>query len=210
MASGLIAAANFPGHLAGALLATRTLAGSRHAWLLGSLGAINTGIMGGTTALPAFLLLHLAGGVASALALILSSAPVLRTLADARRQDLAALHFAGVGVGIAISGGPVAALQTMDGVPLLATGAVAVLVPARRLANPVPAKRRGGPSDPQLIQLIGAYGLFEFGYVITATFLGIVRATSSTRGAGDPGCGRPLQLALPLRSGTGSAGFSAY
>jgi hypothetical protein len=118
MASGLIAAANFPGHLAGALLATRTLAGSRHAWLLGSLGAINTGIMGGTTALPAFLLLHLAGGVASALALILSSAPVLRTLADARRQDLAALHFAGVGVGIAISGGPVAALQTMDGVPL--------------------------------------------------------------------------------------------
>jgi predicted MFS family arabinose efflux permease len=195
-ASGLIAAANFAGYLAGALVAMRTqLAGSRRTWLLGSLGAsaISTGLMGGTTALPAFLLLRFVGGVASALVLILSSALVLGTLTDARRQDLAALHFAGVGVGIAVSGGLVAVLQTIGadwrslwlasaGISLLATGAVAVLVPAHRSASPAPAKRRSGPSDPRLIRLIGAYGLFGFGYVITATFLvAIVRATPSTR-----------------------------
>ncbi len=194
-ASGLIAAANFAGYLAGALVATRAqLAGSRRAWLLGSLGAsaISTGVMGATTALPAFLLLRFAGGVASALALILSSALVLGALGDARRRELAALHFAGVGVGIAVSGGLVAALQTIDadwrwlwlasgGIALLATGAVAVLVPAHRPASPA-SERRAGPTDPRLIRLVGAYGLFGFGYVVTATFLvEIVHATPSIR-----------------------------
>jgi predicted MFS family arabinose efflux permease len=195
-AAGLIAAANFAGYLAGALAAMRAqLAGSRRAWLLGALGAsaISTGGMGATTALPAFLLLRFVGGVASALALILSSALVLETLADARRQDLAALHFAGVGVGIAVSAGLVGALQAIGtdwrslwlasgGISLLATGVVAVLVPDHRTASSAPAKRRAGPSDPRLIRLIGAYGLFGFGYVITATFLvAIVRATPSIR-----------------------------
>ena len=66
--AGLIASAKFVGYLAGALLASMRLAGSRRAWLLGSL-AVNTfclAAMGLTTSMPAFLALRLMAGIVSA------------------------------------------------------------------------------------------------------------------------------------------------
>ena len=112
-AAGLIASANFAGYLVGAMGTARaTLPGSRRVWLLSALvlSAATTFGMGFCGSIWGFMALRFAGGVASALALILSSALVLDRLAEAGRPRLSALHFAGVGVGIAVSAGLVAGL----------------------------------------------------------------------------------------------------
>ena len=67
--------------------------------------------MGLVSGLPAFLLLRFLGGAASAFVLVLGSALVLDHLARVGRGELAAVHFAGVGLGIAASAVLVAALQ---------------------------------------------------------------------------------------------------
>lgn len=195
-AAGLIASANFIGYLAGALGATRArLPGGRRTWLLGALlaSAATTAAMGLTTAVAGFILLRFVGGVASALALILASALVLDALAAAGRPGLMALHFAGVGGGIAVSAALVAALlasggdwaamwQASGAMALLGMVAVALLVPAGREPPAAPAPARGSVRDPRLRRMTLAYGLFGFGYVITATFLvAIVRATPAIR-----------------------------
>lgn len=196
-AAGLIAAANFAGYLVGALAVARPgWLGMRRIWLLGGLIAsgVTTGAMALTTSLLAFLLLRFAGGVASALVLIQSSSLVLEWLAETRRPGLAALHFAGVGGGIATSATLVAALLIGSGgwgslwlatgaLSLVATLAVAALLPTRVEGSASTAARSPAkPADARLTRLILAYGLFGFGYVITATFLvTIVRATPATR-----------------------------
>ncbi|MBV8613563.1 MAG: YbfB/YjiJ family MFS transporter [Acetobacteraceae bacterium] len=193
--AGLIASANFAGYLAGALFAAGRVPGSRRAWLLGALlaSALSTGAMGCTGAVPAFLALRFVGGVASALALILASALVLEALAEADRPGLSSVLFAGVGVGIALSAAIVAALlagQAGWRAPWLASGAlsllgvlaVAALVPSDR---PAPSSRPGGDTartGTALVRLVAAYGLFGFGYVITATFIvAMVRADATLR-----------------------------
>lgn len=178
--AGLIASANFVGYLAGALLAAVRLPGSRRAWLLGALGinAICLAGMAATTALPAFLLLRLLAGIASAFALIFSSALVLERLAAAGRGGLSAVHFAGVGAGIALSAGVVALLADWRAMWLASAGlaaiaglAAAVLVPtdapAPQAARPPVRRRLSG----RFGALATAYFLFGFGYIITATFL---------------------------------------
>jgi len=190
--AGLIASANFVGYLAGALLAAfSTLPGSRRAWLLGALtiSAATTAAMGLTMSVPIFLALRFAGGVSSALVLILSSSLVLERLAAQGRGTLTPLHFAGVGVGIVASAVAVAALQALalpwqtlwfgaGALALAATLGVWGLVPDSAGTAPSPAK--AGAADGALGWLVAAYGLFGFGYVITATFIvAIVRSTPS-------------------------------
>jgi predicted MFS family arabinose efflux permease len=196
-AAGLIAAANFAGYLAGALVAARaSLPGSQRAWLLGAMvvSAATTAATGVAGSLPGFMVLRFAGGAVSALALIQASALVLDRLAEARRPGLAALHFAGVGFGITVSGALVAwllasgarwvAMWQASGVAsLLGAMAVALLLPAHR-EHPAPMQPAPGPGaiDPRLRRMTLAYGLFGFGYVITTTFLvAIVRATPAIR-----------------------------
>jgi len=194
--AGLIAAANFLGYLLGALLAAwPNLPWSRRSWLLGSLAlsAMTTAGMGVARTIAPFLLLRFIGGGASAFVLVLASAIVLESLAEARRPALSALHFAGVGAGITVSAITVAGLIRADqpwptlwfvsgGLSLLATIAVAPLL---RRAPTLPKQVGRGPRppiDPALLRLIAAYGLFGFGYVITATFIvAIVRGTPSIR-----------------------------
>ena len=194
--AGLIASANFAGYLVGALGATRaTLPGSRRAWLLGALlaSAVTTAAMGLTASIAAFLALRFLGGLASALALILASALVLDRLAEAGRPGLMALHFAGVGSGIAVSAALVATQlatgaswaamwQASGAVSLLGLVAVALLVRPGLDPTPAPRASQGAARDPRLRRITLAYGLFGFGYVITATFLvAIVRATPAIR-----------------------------
>jgi len=193
--AGLIASANFLGYLLGALsAAAAALPGGRRVWLLAALAAsaLSTGAMGLVASLPAFLLLRLAGGIASAFVLVLSSAIVLDRLSAARRGGLSALHFAGVGCGIALSAVLVAGLGAAGfgwrgqwiasgGLSLLALAAAAVFIPGEvgieRPPPPASIERRGG-----LIALIVAYGLFGFGYVITATFINtLVRSSAELR-----------------------------
>ncbi len=130
--AGLIASANFVGYLAGALLAAVRLPGSRRAWLLGALAAnaVCLAAMGAVTAMPLFLLLRLVAGIASAFVLIFSSALVLDRLAGAGRSGLSAVHFAGVGVGIAVSAATVATLSDWRAM-WLASGALALIAGGR-------------------------------------------------------------------------------
>ena len=178
--AGLIASANFVGYLAGALLAALRLPGSRRAWLLGGL-AVNVlclAAMGLTNSLTLFLLLRLVAGIASAFILIFASALVLDRLADAGRSSLSAVHFAGVGAGIAASAALVATLsdwRTMwfasAAMALVASVGVWTMVPADHpAATAATAPSRGKPSA-RFVSLAAAYGLFGFGYIITATFI---------------------------------------
>ena len=183
--AGLIAWANFFGYLIGALLAAMpTLPGSPRFWVLAALSvsALTTAAMGLSEAMPAFLALRFAGGAASAFVLIIASTLVLERLAEAGRSGLSALHFAGVGSGVAVSAALVAALLRLGQPwPILwltsgALSAAALFVVAGLLPNRAPSVAKPGlrartELDPRLRRLIIAYGLFGFGYIITATFL---------------------------------------
>ena len=193
-AAGVIASANFLGYLLGAVAASKgALPGGRRAWFLTglALSAVTTGAMAFTDSMAVFLALRLVGGVASAFVLVFSSALVLDRLAAAGRPGLSAVHFAGVGVGIAVSAVLVAALAgfgwraqwlASGAVSLLALGAAARLVPRGLPAEAPPDTQPTDGMDRRLAALIVAYGLFGFGYVITATFIStMVRAEPSLR-----------------------------
>jgi predicted MFS family arabinose efflux permease len=192
--AGFIASANFLGYLLGALLAaTPLIRGSRRTWLLAALAisAATTAAMGGATSTAAFLLLRFVGGLASAFGLVFASALVLDRLAVAGRADLSAVHFAGVGTGITVSAVLVSALAGLGAdwrvlwiasglVALGAVAAVPSLIPDQiepPITQSAQTERRHG-----VFPLVVAYGLFGFGYVITATFLvSIVRTAAETR-----------------------------
>ena len=189
--AGLIASANFVGYLAGALLAAVRLPGSRRAWLLMglALNAVCLAAMAMTSSLPLFLVLRLGAGIASAFCLIFSSALVLDRLAATGRSGLSALHFAGVGIGIAASAALVATLGTWQSMwlasaalALVAAAGVVVTVPTEDApSSTAAAAARSGYSTAFMI-LAAAYFLFGFGYIITATFLiDIVRGSPAIR-----------------------------
>ena len=182
--AGVVASANFAGYLAGALLAATSLvAGSRRRWLLAGLAAsaVTTGAMGLVSSTGSFLALRFIGGAASAFGLVFASALVLDALAAASRPELSALHFAGVGVGIAVSAVLSAGLTVLSGgwrsiwlaagaISLAAVAIVPTLIPDR--AGPSPkAAAADRVIDGRLAAFVIAYGLFGFGYIITATFL---------------------------------------
>ncbi len=181
-AAGFIASANYAGYLAGALGAARPqLPGHRHAWLAAALlvSAITTGASGLLSDVPSLAVIRFLGGAASAFALIFASAMVLDRLAAGGRPAFSALHFAGVGVGIAASAilvSVLAANQIGWRGQWFASGALAVvaLIVAAPLLRPnattVPTRSSSGDSH-RLVDIVLAYGLFGFGYVITATFL---------------------------------------
>ncbi len=183
--AGIIASVNFLGYLLGALAAAASnLPGSRRAWLVGALAvsAVTTGAMGLTASLELFLVLRFVGGVASAFVLVFASALVLDRLAASGRSGLSAIHFAGVGVGIAVSAVVVSGLAARDAdwqtqwivsgaIALVGLAAVILLVPRELDAErPAPSAQSDGVNG-RLLALIVAYGLFGFGYVITATFI---------------------------------------
>ena len=185
--AGILASANFLGYLLGALGAAKSaLPGGRRIWFLAALAgsALTTAVMGLASELWLFLLLRFLGGVASAFVLVFSSALVLDRLAAAGRPGLSSLHFAGVGAGIAVSAVLVTGLSMGGGdwraqwlasglFSLLALMVVIRLVPeeAEGSAAPPPAATAETGGDRRLVALILAYGLFGFGYVITATFI---------------------------------------
>lgn len=192
---GFIASANFLGYLVGALLASsRSLPGERRAWFLGGLATsgVSTAAMALFSDLLPFLLLRFVGGVASAFVMVFAAALVLDRLAEARRAGLSAVHFAGVGNGIAVSAVLVFVIGAADHgwrqqwlwsgvVSLLVLAAVIRLVPRQpgsHAAAP-PAVPPEGGVDRRFVALLIAYGLFGFGYVITATFISsMVRASA--------------------------------
>jgi len=205
--AGLIASANFLGYLIGALFgAMRGLPGSARSWFLGALfaSAATTGLMGTVTSLETFLALRFIGGVASALVLVFSSSLILDRLRSLGKPGLSAVHFAGVGSGIAFSALLIALLALTNagwsdlwfaagGASLLLLLISAKLVPAQSNA---PISEEAAPVrgpdldklqlDGSLIRLIVAYGLFGFGYVITATFVSVLARTTPALQPSEP------------------------
>lgn len=193
--AGLIAGANFAGYLAGALAAASPrLRGSQRGWMLYSLAAsaITTAAIGTTSTLSWFLVLRFIGGAASAFVLVFASALVLQRLSAVGKSDLAAWHFAGVGIGITLSALLIKVLHELaldwrwvwfsaGALSFVAVFIVAALVPDITAPGPAVGRDRGVAS-PQLVSLIVAYGLFGFGYVITATFIVVI-----VRGSPDAG-----------------------
>lgn len=189
--AGLIASANFLGYMLGALAAASpALRASKRNMAIGALivSALSTGAVGLFSSLTVFLVLRFIGGVASAFALVFSSTLVMDRLAAAKRPALIALYFAGVGTGIVTSALLVAGLAAAGydwrefwfASGALSLAAVALFIAFVPQAGDVPAQAQavsGNGPDRRLLALIASYGLFGFGYVITATFISaIVRA----------------------------------
>ncbi|MCC7411494.1 MAG: YbfB/YjiJ family MFS transporter [Gammaproteobacteria bacterium] len=191
--AGDVASANYLGYLLGALAAALLVRRTdRGLWL--ALGMFASAASTGAGALfesyPAWLALRFVSGVASALCLVIGTAIVGGHLLRCERPDLIWLHFGGVGLGIV---GSVVVIETLRrgggsvygqwgalGVAALVLLAVAGWRFAglvRRAPVPVavpPASTANAPRRVPagvLTRLIIAYGLFGFGYVVTATFI---------------------------------------
>lgn len=183
--AGLIASANYLGYLVGAVLAAGGWGQGRERMvMLGALAAsaVLAGVMALTADLAIFIAIRFLAGLASAFVMVFLTTIVFSHLAAARRTDLQAAHFGGVGVGIAASALMTGALVLADAEwqagwvwagAISAAGFFAVW----RLVDEGPVgagsvKREPAlPKSGKLRSLIFAYGLFGFGYVITATFL---------------------------------------
>jgi len=196
--AGLVASANYLGYFVGALAASRPFASARpRFWLLAALvvSAISTGAMALPSEITSFVALRLIGGISSAFVIVCASTLVLERLALSGRTSLSAVHFAGVGIGIIISAGTVSAMLALgaDWRELwIASGLVAIsavisvpfLIPAYDDEKVAPklGQTDGDGASVRLALMTLAYGLFGFGYVITATFLvAIVRLTNDIR-----------------------------
>ncbi|HEY4192626.1 MAG TPA: YbfB/YjiJ family MFS transporter [Mesorhizobium sp.] len=185
--AGLIASANYLGYLAGALLAAGGWAhGRERLAALCGLGAtaILCASMAMTQAMIPFLVIRFFAGVASAFVMVFLTSIVLSHATAGRQGSLQAMHFGGVGLGIAASAGLLAVLVLCHAgwtagwlwsAVIAACGFLAVAW----MADEGPAGSGNGaaerepplPKDRSLVKIIVAYGLFGFGYVITATFL---------------------------------------
>lgn len=189
--AGDVASANFLGYLAGALLAsTLSRRRSRWAWMIAGMLLSVASTAAGAVILnfPAWLVVRFLSGVASAFCLVLGTVVILEHLARTAAVRFGALHFSGVGAGIVIS---VIVIEVAKAAGLSMFGrwgalglASVVLIggawymlrklprPAGLLQEEAPASTRSEPTaGPLLVKLILAYGLFGFGYVVTATFI---------------------------------------
>ncbi|MER9102936.1 YbfB/YjiJ family MFS transporter [Mesorhizobium sp. M0848] len=194
--AGWIASANYLGYLIGALAAAGGWAHGRERLLmLAGLGASATlaALMGLTDAMAAFLVIRFLAGLASAFVMVFMASIVFSHINAAGRSDLQAWHFGGVGLGIAVSAAMMAVLVTehagwaagwLWSAAISACGfvLVALLVNEGPLGNGEVAREPALRMDRSLVKVIIAYGLFGFGYVVTATFLvAIVRQGGGSR-----------------------------
>ncbi len=207
--SGFIASANFAGYLIGALAASSgKLRGSPQIWLLSALAfsAITTAAMAVSNALPLLALFRLIAGLASAFVLVFASGIILERLSSVgdRSTALTTLYFSGVGGGVTASAVLSGALTyTLPNFPhlwraiwlcggvlsLASLIAVAWLSPPASKNSSIsetPAAQTPIAVDAHayspLYRLAIAYGLFGFGYVITATFItSIMRSSADLR-----------------------------
>ena len=194
--AGLVASANLLGYFVGALLAGRPFVIARpRPWLLAALtiSAVSTAAMALPSDMVSFVSLRFIGGVASAFAIVCASTLVLERLSASGHGSLSAIQFAGVGFGVMISAVAVSVMLAAGAswrslwigtgsLAMLAAVAAALLIPAAKDDGaPMTADAPGAP-PPGMGAMVVAYGLFGFGYIITATFLvAIVRLTNEVR-----------------------------
>jgi MFS family permease len=190
--SGDVASVNFLGYLLGALAASAfAQRPGRRLWLLVAmiLSGITTAAGAVIVSFPAWMEIRFLAGVSSAFCFVLSTAIVVDFLAINCQGQFGALHYSGVGGGIIVSelvigltrlAGPLTIFSQWGalGIASLILFAVSWLViravpdqPGLTGGQAVNAAKRRAPTPPLLKRIIAAYGLFGFGYVVTATFI---------------------------------------
>jgi predicted MFS family arabinose efflux permease len=189
--AGDVASSNFLGYMVGALAASGLAQRpERRHWLLTGmvLSAATTSAGAVAVSFPAWIGIRFFSGIASALCLVLGTALILEFLASHAQAQLGALHFAGVGGGIIASvlviefahlaGASVFGQWAALGIMSMALFASSWLIirtipnqPRSAGSRAVSSSKDHAPSTRLLKKLIVAYGLFGFGYVVTATFI---------------------------------------
>lgn len=184
---GLLATLNYMGYISGALLAS-TLSKLEHKfWLYRGglvIAALSTTAMGLTQDVPTWLLLRYLSGVSSVAGLLIASGLVMNWLARQNHKTELGLHFAGMGLGIALTGFAVLAMvDTLDWSQqwlVMGIGGILFFIPAWHWM-PSPAtvgqsartqtKPSHAPSTRWMVLMIATYFCGGFGYVISATFI---------------------------------------
>ncbi|MDA5399534.1 YbfB/YjiJ family MFS transporter [Hoeflea prorocentri] len=183
--AGLIASANYTGYLLGAIVAGYGwAAGRERAVFIFGLFATTILLAAVPFASDVFVMsaIRFASGVASAFVMIFVTTIILSHVDVAGRPELSAVHFSGVGLGIAVSAVLLMFLIAFEAdwrtgwyatAVLALTGSVAAILLVR--VDPVRAagETREPPLkwDRRLAAISLAYGLFGAGYIVTATFL---------------------------------------
>jgi MFS family permease len=181
-AGAWLAASNYLGYLAGALTASRlglSLPMLMRASLAGI--AVATAAMGAVDGLAAWIILRFIAGVLSAYTLVATSAWALQHLARAASPNLSGIVYAGVGLGIALTG---LFCVARPGVPagqlwleLAVLAALAVACSSPFVGRPLETSALAcSTSHPDIARgpntgLVVCYGVLGFGYILPATFL---------------------------------------
>ncbi len=188
--AGVIAAANFAGYLAGAVLASLGWAEGRER-RLALLALLATAALlfamglgtGGSSGVLVFSVVRFLAGLSSAFAMIFMSGIVLGVGLRHGSHRVASFHFGGVGLGIALSSLMVYVLAFSGAgwrADWFAGGVFAVLATllvARLLPKAPAVQGQAKPAEPRLTWsrpltvMTLTYGLFGFGYVVSATFI---------------------------------------
>ncbi|MFN4329419.1 MAG: YbfB/YjiJ family MFS transporter [Limnobacter sp.] len=185
LAGGWLATFNYVGYIAGALLAATTakLSAKYLYYRVGLvLGVLSTLGMAMTTDPVIWSALRFLGGLSSTAGMLLASGLVLNWLMRHQHKPELGLHFAGVGLGIMLSGAAVALMA-----PFLAWdeqwwafGLLAALIflPAwfwmpvpQALSTQAQAMSLKPPSDRTMNLMVATYFCAGFGYVLSATFI---------------------------------------
>ena len=185
MAGGWLATFNYVGYITGALIAA-TISDLGRKFLLYRVGlvvaVVSTAAMGMTHDLNLWVALRFVSGLSSTAGLLIASGLVLNWLIRHGHRPELGLHFAGIGLGIVVSGLAVAAMVgnlAWDGQWIgLGLLGVAFFLPAWFwLPAPAAINAKLAPTLPpappkRWMQLfIAAYFCAGFGYVISATFI---------------------------------------
>ena len=178
-AGGAIASANLIGYLIGVLWARHTPHGRPRTWLIQSgllLSVASTAAVAAVSGFPAWAGLRFVGGVASGLVFVLVSATVLEGLPSGA-EPLAGILYAGVGIGIALSGATSAALSAspwQHAWIFLAALSAVLAVPAFFLSpagGTKPVQPLATTSGSLTLRRLGVvYFLEGLGYIVSGTF----------------------------------------
>ncbi|WP_019645529.1 YbfB/YjiJ family MFS transporter [Novispirillum itersonii] len=194
---GLLATVNYAGYMAGTLIATAVSAPATRLRLYRAgllAGVIGVAGMGMTTDPWLWMILRFVAGVSAAGGMLLGSGMVLAWLvAQGRRPELG-VHFAGLGLGIVVSGVLVLLMMAWPwdrqwlGMGVLAAvllipawGWMPMMAPLARKAAEGPVRSGGGSGW----LLVPAYFCAGVGFVVSATFLvAVTERVPDLRGTG--------------------------
>ncbi len=196
---GWLATFNYLGYLCGTLLAARVgdMQQKFRFYRIGLLLAVGATALMGVTTLPwLWSLLRFVAGLSSTAGLLLASGLVLNWLLAHQHRPRLGLHFAGLGLGIVVSGVATGLLaghasSSAQWIWLRLLGLLFLLPAWAWMPRPTPTSAHGAtqapppPSQRWRRLLIAAYFCAGVGFVVSATFIvAILEQTQAFRGHG--------------------------